>query len=237
MNARMLARILLGPPRRGSHKQRLTALYAPQAAGYDALRERLLHSRADMLGLLEIEPGMSLCELGGGTGRNLEYLGDLRAQLARIDIVDLCPPLLAVAAARSASWRNVRVVVADAATYAPGIRFDRVYLAYALTMMPEWRQAVDNALRLLQPDGLLGVVDFFVSNRAPLAGHVHHSRLARRFWRAWFAHGGVRLNAAHIDYLDAVSERLSLTERAGAIPYVPLLRAPHYVFVGRKRAA
>ena len=182
-----------------------------------------------MLSLLEIEPGMSLCELDGGTGRNLKHLGDLRAQLARIDIVDLCPSLLAVAAARSASWRNVRVVAADAATYASGSRLDRIYLAYALTMIPEWRQAVDDALRLLQPDGLLGVVGFFVSNRAPLAGRVHHSRLARCFWRAWFAHGSVRLSAAYIEYLDAASER--------AVPYVPVLRAPHYIFVGRKRAA
>ncbi|NEX21149.1 SAM-dependent methyltransferase, partial [Thiorhodococcus mannitoliphagus] len=44
-DARILMRLLLGQPRRGSHAERLQAFYAPQAADYDRFRERLLHGR------------------------------------------------------------------------------------------------------------------------------------------------------------------------------------------------
>ena len=61
------------------------------------------------------------------------------------------------------------------------------------------------------------------------------ARCARPFWTRWFAHDGVRLSAGHLPYLRDRLETIACSERSGPVPYLPGLRAPYYVFVGRKR--
>ncbi len=46
------------------------------------------------------------------------------------------------------------------ASYRPADPADCVYFSYALTMIPDWRRAIDNAIAMLAPGGTLGVVDF-----------------------------------------------------------------------------
>jgi S-adenosylmethionine-diacylgycerolhomoserine-N-methlytransferase len=81
---------------------------------------------------------------------------------------------------------------------------------------------------MLAPGGLLGAVDFHVSPS--------HGALARAFWRRWFAHAGVRLSADHLSCLRDRLETIACSERSGKVPYLPGLRAPYYVFVGRRRS-
>lgn len=223
--ARVLLRLLRGLPHRGAHQDRLQAFYAPQAGYYDAFRERMLHGRSRLLELMQFAPGQVLVDLGAGTGWNLESLGPCARELARADLVDLCPALLDVARRRFEGWSNVRVIEHDAASYDPGVRADRILFSYSLSMMPGWRAALQNALRMLKPGGLLGVADF----RLP-AG-----RIAAAFWRRWFAHDGVKLDPEHMAELRASFAELHCMERCGAVPWLPL-RAPYYLFVGRKRA-
>jgi S-adenosylmethionine-diacylgycerolhomoserine-N-methlytransferase len=109
-----------------------------------------------------------------------------------------------------------------------------VYLSYALTMMPDWRATLANAVAMLKPGGVLGVVDFYHSQARPAVGLVRHGALTRLFWRRWFAHDGVRLNPDHIDALRVLMPRHELSERSARVPYLPSLRVPYYVFVGRK---
>jgi S-adenosylmethionine-diacylgycerolhomoserine-N-methlytransferase len=139
-DARILFHLLRGQRRGGSHRERLQAFYGPQARGYDAFRERLLHGRRELLERLDPLPGSRVVELGGGTGRNLLFLGERLASLGRVELVDLCPALLAVARERTVSMPNVRVVEADAVTYRCNGSADCVYFSYALTMIPDWRR-------------------------------------------------------------------------------------------------
>ena len=61
-----------------------------------------------------------MVELGGGTGRNLEFLGDRVGTLGRFELVDLCPSLLSQARKRCERWPGiVTAVQADATTYRP----------------------------------------------------------------------------------------------------------------------
>lgn len=226
--------LLRGQARGGPLAARLERFYAPQAERYDAYHKRLLHGRRAMLAALELQPGQHVVELGGGTGRNLDYYAGLLPALAQVDVVDICRPLLAQAAARTRGRENVRLVLADAADYDPGRPVDRVYFSYALTMMPRWQAALANAWRMLKPGGLLGVVDFYLFRAQVAAGEVRHNALLRLFWRHWFAHDGVFLDATHLEHLEAHGQRLLRIESAGAVPYLPFLRAPYYLFVGRK---
>lgn len=231
---RILARLVRGQPRQGSHRDRLEAFYGPQARHYDAFRERLLHGRSELVERLDVPPGARVVELGGGTGRNLLFFGDRLAGLDRVEVVDLCPSLLERAGRRTASMRNVRLVESDAVTYRPDAPVDCVYFSYALTMIPDWRGAIDNALAMLRPGGLLGAVDFYVSEPAPPPGAARHGTLSRNFWPRWFAHDGVRLNPGHLRRLQGLLPDHDTEERLAPVPYLPRLRVPYYLFVGRK---
>jgi S-adenosylmethionine-diacylgycerolhomoserine-N-methlytransferase len=232
--ARVLFALALGASRTGSHAEQLQRFYAPQAENYDAFRERLLHGRRELVDFLPASARDRVVELGAGTGRNLEFFGARLEQLALVEAVDLCPALLDVARRRWAGLSNVRVVEADATRYVPSRQADVVYFSYALTMIPDWRAAVDNALAMLRPGGVLGVVDFHLPAPYDDEGRLSRRARANRFWRTWFAHDGVRLSQEHLPHLRsrlAVEVRL---ERAGPVPYLPWLRVPYYILMGRK---
>lgn len=228
-DAAVLGRLVYGMPRAHSHAQRLQAFYAPQADHYDAFRERLLAGRAELMRRLAPAPGDYVVELGAGTGRNIEFIGDPLGRLGRVDLVDLCPALLERARARAAGRANVRVVLEDAATFRPERPADCVYLSYSLSMMPDWRATLANAVAMLRPGGTLGVADFQVSARDGV-----RASISRSFWRSWFAHDGVMLNPDHLRELRSALPRHYSIELDAPVPYVPVLRVPYYLFVGRK---
>lgn len=232
----VLRAMLRGIPQNGTHAENLQSFYGTQADDYDRFRERLLHGRAELITRLRLAlpRAAHVVELGGGTGRNLEFFDTALEDIATFDLVDLCPALLARARTRLARHPQVRVVEADATTFRPAQSADCVYFSYSLTMIPDWRAALDNALAMLKPGGVLGVVDFYHSAARPAPGLVRHSAFTRQFWRRWFAHDGVRLNPEHLATLRAYLPQHELIEGRAAVPYLPGLRVPYYVFVGRK---
>ena len=167
-----------------------------------------------------------MAELGAGTGKNIEYFGRELARFKRLDLVDLCPALLAIARRRAARRPNVKVIEADASRYRPAAALDAVLFSYSLSMMPDWRGVLDNALALLKRGGTIAVVDFTVSST--------QSRFARRFWQAWFGHDGVRLAPEHLTTLRDLFPVHQCEERRCTVPYLPGLTVPYYLFIGRK---
>jgi len=230
----ILLKMLRGRSRRGSHQQQLEDFYAAQADHYDAFRERLLHGRRELIAHMEIAPGHSVVELGGGTGQNLRYLEHPLQSYCSIDVVDLCPSLLTIARQRYLHMTNINIIEADATSYCPENPVDRVYFSYALTMIPDWKQAINNAINMLKPGGLIGVVDFYIPCEKNDVARVNPGYLSRKFWQLWFAHDGVHLTPEHLQYLCSRTETISLEESQGKVPYLPLLKAPYYIYVGQK---
>lgn len=227
----VLWRMARGAPAGATHAERLERFYRPQAESYDGFREKLLHGRRELIELLNPPDDAVIIELGAGTGRNAEYFGVRLLDFAHIELVDLCPALIDRARRRWAQQPRVRIIEADATTYRAPQPADRIYFSYALTMMPQWREALDNALAMLKPGGLLGVVDFDLPRGDCLA-----DRCTCEFWRRWFAHDGVRLDRAHVETLRTITETVTLRESTAALPYLPGLRVPYYIHVGRKRS-
>ncbi len=228
LDMKVLMSLARGVPRQGSHAQKLQAFYGPQADHYDHFRSKLLSGRRELVEMMAPADGADIVELGGGTGFNLTYFAERLDCMGHVEIVDLCPALLQQARRRWSQHSNVRVVEADATSYVTAQPVDCVYFSYALTMIPNWRAAIGNALAMLKPGGTLGVVDFYVSPA--------HSLFTRTFWPRWFAHDGVRLTPEPLDLLRTVLTDHQVSERRAAIPYIPLLRVPYYIFVGRKPA-
>jgi S-adenosylmethionine-diacylgycerolhomoserine-N-methlytransferase len=234
-DSRVLWQMLRGQPRVGSAAERLQAFYAPQATRYDAFRERLLHGRSELIERLVIPPDGTAVELGGGTGSNIDRFGSRLERLRLYTLVDLCPALLAQARPRATRHGNGELVEADATRFRPREPVDCVFFSYALTMVDDWRAALANAVAMLKPGGMLGVVDFYVSAATPRPGFVRHSACERWLWQRWFAHDGVMLSPEHLEALsDAMPDSMRF-ERQGALPYVPGMSVPYYIFIGRKR--
>ena len=226
---RTLWRMLRGQPRQGSLAERLQAFYAPQAERYDAFRAGLLHGRQEMLQRLAIAPGSRVVELGCGTGSSLQFIGGAVGKLASLEMVDLCPALLAVARRRAAGLPTVQVIEADATHWQPPQPVDFVCISYALTMIPQWAEVIDNAHAMLKPGGRLGVVDFHL----PASG----SRFGNWFWKQWFGHDGVHLSGEHLAQLRRRFAERFCAERRAAVPYLPGVQAPYYLFVGERPPA
>jgi S-adenosylmethionine-diacylgycerolhomoserine-N-methlytransferase len=220
---RVLAAMARGQERSGSHAEKLEAFYGPQAADYDAFRARLLHGREELVRRIALPYAAQVAELGAGTGATAALFKRRMSRIWRFDLVDLCPSLLAQARARFAGSRNVRVLESDVLAYRPAAPLDAVYFSYSLTMIPDWKRALEHALSLLKPEGLLGIVDFI----APPGS------LGRRFWTRWFGHDGVRLDRAHLEGLRARTEAVYFREGNAPLPYLPFVKVPYYVYVGR----
>jgi S-adenosylmethionine-diacylgycerolhomoserine-N-methlytransferase len=232
---RTIRTLVHGPHGAGDSRERLGAYYESQASDYDDFRDRLLHGREELVAALPLSPGDVWVDLGGGTGRNLDFAREVVPALGAVYIVDLATPLLDRARARAAShgWTNVATVDADATTVdlPPGVA-DVVTCSYSLTMMTDWTGALEHARRLLRRGGTLGVVDFYVSLDSA-APRRQHGLLTRTFWPWWFRHSGVRLNPYHLPYLGGRFSATSVVEEFGNVPYLPF-RAPYYRFIGRR---
>lgn len=231
--------MLRGAGRGGTQRERLEAFYAPQAEAYDRFREKLLHGRAELIADLPVPAGGRVAEIGGGTGRNLEFFGDRIGDFGSVEVADLCPSLLTVARERAQQhgWHNVTTIECDACTWTgAGEPLDAIYFSYALTMIPDWFAAIDRALERLRPGGHLGVVDFYLPRKFPSDGRRRMGGIKRTFWRAWFAHDDVFLSSDHLPYLERHLETVHLSEHQGRVPYLCGLKAPYYRYIGRKPA-
>ncbi len=234
---RILWQLLLTPIRGATHSERLESFYRGQAAGYDDFRARLLPGREQMFGALPVPAGGRWIDFGGGTGSNLEHLGDRLPQLSELFLVDLSPSLLDVARRRVAEhgWSNVRICQADATSFEPpGGSVDVVTFSYSLTMIPDWFAALEQAWRLLKPGGWIGVVDFYVSRKHTSESLAQHGWLTRTFWPAWFATDNVFLSADHLPMLQSRFAAERLIESRSSVPYLPLGDVPYYSFIGHK---
>jgi S-adenosylmethionine-diacylgycerolhomoserine-N-methlytransferase len=234
---KILYHLTLRPIRGSDHATRLESFYSGQADGYDRFRSRLLKGRGELCAAIDFPECGTWVDLGGGTGANLERIGGRLQKLSRVQVVDLSRALLRVADRRIAQhgWTNVETVEADATTYQPEAPADVVTFSYSLTMIPDWLAAVDNARRMLRDGGLIGVVDFYVSRKYPSDGTVRHGWFTRSFWPIWFAADNVFPCADHVPYLHRCFQPIRFEEHRAKLPYLPLLKAPYYLFVGKSR--
>lgn len=233
---KILRSLVRGKPRSGNHQADLEAFYGQQASDYDRFREKLLHGRGELLTEIAVPDDAVVVEFGAGTGRNLEFIASRIPHLRAVHLVDLCPSLLGKARQRCQAhgWHAVYCHEADVTTWSAPQPVDVVVCSYSLTMIPDWRAAIANAVRNLKPGGLLAVVDFYVSSANPGANRIRHGAATRWFWPKWFGHDGVRPNAQHLDTLLAVTEPLSVVESSAAVPWMAGLRAPYYRYIGRR---
>lgn len=162
------------------HRAHMDGIYRYQRFIYDATRKYYLLGRDRLLDDLQPPPGGTILEIGCGTGRNL-VLAARRYPLAKLYGFDISSEMLKTARtsiARAGYSDRITVAEGDATSFdAQALfgraQFDRVFVSYALSMIPPWHQALAPALGAVSPGGRLHVVDF-----GQFAG-----------WPAWFKAG------------------------------------------------
>lgn len=170
------------------HAGLMDRVYRRQRHFYDATRKYYLLGRDPMIAGLAVPDGGSVLEIGCGTGRNLVKTARLYpgAKLFGIDISAEMLDTARHAAARAGIESRTRLARADAAGFEPQALFgqsgfDRIFISYAVSMIPQWQSVIRESIRHLKPGGALHIVDF--GNQARLPGWF---RRALFTWLGWF---------------------------------------------------
>ena len=129
---------------------------------------------------------------------------------------------------------NVETANVDILNFQPAEFCDVVSFSYSLTMTPQWYKALDYAYKLLAPQGTIGVLDFYISEKHPIQGLKTHDPMTRNFWPLFFSYDNIFLNPDHLPYLLNKFEKVKLFESEGKIPYLPVGKVPYFSFIGKK---
>jgi S-adenosylmethionine-diacylgycerolhomoserine-N-methlytransferase len=202
----------------GSHASLMDGVYRHQRHVYDATRKYYLLGRDRLLQGLDVPLEGTVLEVGCGTGRNMVLASRLYPE-ARLFGFDISAEML-----RSAAGSLTKEGIAGRAKLAEGdatqfdalqlfgrARFDRVFISYALSMIPGWERAIGEALACLAPGGSLHVVDFGSQERLP--------GWFRSMLRAWLA----KFHVAPRDTMRAELERQARAEGM-SVEFSPLYR-------------
>lgn len=194
---------------------RMDKVYRRQRHIYDLTRKYYLLGRDRLIEGLAPKPGDRVLEIGCGTGRNLVAVAR-RYSAARLYGVDISREML-----EQAGSTVRRVGLADAITMAQadatrfdsaqvfdGKPFDRVYVSYTLSMIPDWQSALECAAKALSVGGSLHIVDF--GQQTGLPGWF------KRALFAWLARFHVHPSASFRPAIERIAAEhgLSLTFRS-----------------------
>jgi S-adenosylmethionine-diacylgycerolhomoserine-N-methlytransferase len=149
-------------------------IYRHQRHIYDITRKYYLLGRDELIASLDAPAGTRVLEIGCGTGRNL-ILAAQRYRAAKFFGLDISAEMLATGRAnlkRAGMDGRIELARADATDFDPVVlfgvdKFDRVFISYSLSMIPDWRAALGEALDHVAPGGKLAIVDFGQQENLP----------------------------------------------------------------------
>jgi len=168
--------------------EKMDRMYRFQRYFYDFTRKYYLLGRDQLLREIAPKPGEHILEVGCGTGRNLIILAK-RHPKTHFYGLDASAVMLETArkSINFAGLSNITLKTALAddflfdTTFKLGKRFDKIFFSYSISMIPPWRESIENALENLRPGGELFIVDFYDQKNLPGA-----FRKLLRWWLSKF---------------------------------------------------
>jgi S-adenosylmethionine-diacylgycerolhomoserine-N-methlytransferase len=166
----------------------MNRIYRRQRHIYDATRKYYLLGRDRIIAGLDAGEGARVLEIGCGTGRNL-IAAARRYPATRFFGLDVSTEMLdraRPAIVRAGLGARITLACGDATDFDPRqlfgtSEFERIFISYTLSMIPDWQRTLEVAIPLLAKDGELWIVDFGGQERLPAV-----FRLMLRGWLAWF---------------------------------------------------
>jgi S-adenosylmethionine-diacylgycerolhomoserine-N-methlytransferase len=206
----------------------MDSIYRHQRFIYDLTRRHYLFGRDQLIDDLQPPSCGSVLEIGCGTARNLICAARRypNAKFFGIDVSDEMLKTARASIARSSFRDIIQIAQADATTFSPEPLFDisaadRIFISYALSMIPAWEAVLDRAVSQLSPNGALHIVDFGMMDGMPA--------LPRRAMRAWLAHFSVtpRPDLEHAVHATAARYGLAASFHHGRLGYAAHARIGH----------
>jgi len=149
------------------HASHMDAVYRRQRYIYNVTRKYYLLGRNRLIAALHVPDGGDALEIGCGTGRNLIHAARCypRAHFYGLDISAEMLATARVAIIRAGLTDRIILAQGDATNFDPQLcfgrpHFDRLYFSYTLSMIPDWRAALQHAVQIIGPHGALHIVDF-----------------------------------------------------------------------------
>jgi S-adenosylmethionine-diacylgycerolhomoserine-N-methlytransferase len=154
-------------PETADHSDLMDRIYRHQRYIYDITRKYYLFGRDRMIRELDLKPGDRLVEVGCGTARNLVRIAKAYPE-ARLFGLDASHEMLKSAAdtvRRAGLEDRITLTHGYAENLAPAMfgetaPFEAALFSYSLSMIPDWKAAINAAARNLAPSGRIHIVDF-----------------------------------------------------------------------------
>ena len=157
-----------------SHAAHMDGIYRYQRYVYDATRKFYLLGRDTMVDGLKPPLNARVLEVGCGTGRNLILAAQQypQAQFYGFDISQMMLETARANVAKAGLTPRITLAEGDASAFSSqalfGLpAFERVYISYAVSMIPPWKPALAQAYDAVAPGGSLHIVDFGQQTQLP----------------------------------------------------------------------
>lgn len=190
--------------------ENMDRMYRYQRYFYDATRKFYLFGRDKLIAQMNVQPGEHVLEAGCGTARNLIKLAKKhpRTNFYGLDASSemLKTAQIKVDSQKVSSNVNLEVALADDftfdGTFGLAEPFDSIYFSYSITMIPPWRESIENALANVKPGRKVYIVDFYDQKKLP----------------KWFQKGlQTWLKQFHVQFWDDLMPYLESLEKDGKI--------------------
>lgn len=154
--------------------ENMDRMYRLQRHFYDITRKYYLLGRDQLLDEMDVQPGEQVLEVGCGTARNLIILAKRHPE-AHLYGLDASAAMLerAQVKADAAGAKNItlKTALADDFSFDDTFDltgpFDKIFFSYSISMIPPWRESINNSLKNLKIGGTLFFVDFYDQENLP----------------------------------------------------------------------
>ncbi len=168
---------------------RMDEMYRYQRYFYDLTRKHYLLGRDTLIKELNPPRNGKVLEIGCGTGRNLIKAAQHypACQFYGFDVSTVMLDTAMNSIKRAKLQDNVHLAFGDATNFDGAKTFnvpqyDRIFISYALSMIPPWRAVLDHMMTLVVTGGSIHIVDFGQQEKLP-----NWFRKVLYFWLARFS--------------------------------------------------
>jgi demethylmenaquinone methyltransferase/2-methoxy-6-polyprenyl-1,4-benzoquinol methylase len=164
---------------------------------YDgAIRSLYLPYRQKAIQSLRLQPGLTVLDLGCGSGLNFELIMESIGAQGTLIGVDFSAKMLerAQETVDRHGWKNVYLLQKDArqldlqsldSLTGRSVQINRILCTLGLSVFPAWQDVFERSFDLLASDGRYCVMDLFNQNntfQTRLVNFLANSEISRRIW-------------------------------------------------------